>query len=52
LLTNLREKEDPEKPHQMGVYSYLVKSNWKLQDVVDTVKQTLSGPALENRWSL
>jgi len=43
LLTNLSEAEKVAASHAKGVYDYLVKSDWKLADVVKKVRERLSG---------
>ena len=43
LLTNLSEAEKVAESHAKGVYDYLVKSDWKLADVVKKVRERLSG---------
>jgi CheY-like chemotaxis protein len=41
LLTNLENPEDIEKAFEKGVSTYLVKSNYKLEDIVKKIKETL-----------
>lgn len=41
LLTNLESPEDIEKAFEKGVTTYLVKSNYKMEDVVKKIKETL-----------
>lgn len=41
LLTNLESPEDIEKAFAKGVTTYLVKSNYKLEDIVKKIKETL-----------
>ena len=41
LLTNLESPEDVEKAFAKGVTTYLVKSNYKLEDIVKKIKETL-----------
>lgn len=41
ILTNLSSAEDISRATKKGVYDYLVKANWKLEDVVEKVKKTL-----------
>jgi DNA-binding response OmpR family regulator len=41
LLTNLSDKEKVEDAIEYGVYDYLVKSDWKLSDVVKKVQEKL-----------
>lgn len=41
ILTNLSNAEDAEKATKKGVFDYLVKANWKLEEVVEKVKKTL-----------
>lgn len=42
LLTNLENPEDIEKAFAKGATTYLVKSNYKLEDIVKKIKETLS----------
>jgi CheY-like chemotaxis protein len=42
LLTNLENPEDIEKAFAKGVSTYLVKSNYKLEDIVKKIKETLA----------
>jgi len=41
LLTNLEGPEDVEKAFEKGASTYLVKSNYKLEDIVKKIKATL-----------
>lgn len=41
LLTNLESPEDIEKAFAIGATTYLVKSNYKLEDIVGKIKETL-----------
>ncbi|PIR73885.1 MAG: response regulator [Candidatus Moranbacteria bacterium CG10_big_fil_rev_8_21_14_0_10_35_21] len=41
LLTNLESPEDIEKAFEKGASTYLVKSNYKLEDIVEKIKETL-----------
>lgn len=41
LLTNLESAEDIERAFNAGATTYLVKSNYKLEDVVKKIKETL-----------
>ena len=41
LLTNLSEAERVSESLRQGVYDYLVKSDWKLEDIVKKVRETL-----------
>jgi len=41
LLTNLEGPEDIGKAFDQGVSTYLVKSNYKLEDIVKKIKETL-----------
>jgi len=41
LLTNLSDSEKVSEALQHGIYVYLVKADWKLEDVVKKVKETL-----------
>lgn len=41
LLTNLESPEDIEKAFERGASTYLVKSNYKLEDIVKKIKETL-----------
>ncbi len=41
LLTNLSEAEKVVESLREGVYDYLVKSDWKLEDIVKKVREKL-----------
>lgn len=41
VLTNLSSGMEMSKSAENGVLSYLVKTDWKLEDVVNKVKETL-----------
>lgn len=41
LLTNMSDTDKVSDAVNLGVYDYLVKSDWKLEDVVKTVKGKL-----------
>ena len=41
ILTNLSENEKVSQAIKLGFYEYLVKSNWKIEDVVKKVKEKL-----------
>ena len=41
LLTNLSEADRADESFEQGVYDYLVKSDWKLEDIVNKVKGKL-----------
>ena len=41
MLTNLSDAEGVDAALKGGVHSYLVKSDWKLEDVVEKVKEEL-----------
>lgn len=41
LLTNLESPEDIGKAFDQGVSTYLVKSNYKMEDIVKKIKETL-----------
>jgi DNA-binding response OmpR family regulator len=41
ILTNLNDASTIEESRKKGVNSYLVKTDWKLNDVVDKVRSTL-----------
>jgi len=41
LLTNLSDSEKVAEGMEVGVYDYLVKSDWKIEDVVSKVKEKL-----------
>lgn len=43
VLTNLSSPEDISKTVDKGVSNYLVKSNWKLEEIIEKVKQVASG---------
>jgi two-component system, sensor histidine kinase and response regulator len=42
LLTNLNDSENIDEAMSLGVYDYLVKADWKLEDVVKKVKEKLN----------
>ena len=42
LLTNLNDSKKAIEGMQSGVHDYLVKSDWKLEDIVKKVKERLS----------
>ncbi len=41
MLTNLSDVEKVSKAMESGIFEYLVKSDWKIQDVVKKVKEKL-----------
>lgn len=41
ILTNLEGMSDVEKALSLGATTYLVKANYKLEDVVEKIRQTL-----------
>jgi CheY-like chemotaxis protein len=41
LLTNVNEREMLAQALELGVTSYVVKSDWKLENVVDLVKENI-----------
>ncbi|MFM2414951.1 MAG: hypothetical protein RI911_644 [Candidatus Parcubacteria bacterium] len=41
FLTNLSEMEAVQKATELGVFDYIVKSDWKLSDVVHKVREKL-----------
>lgn len=41
FLTNLSEMEAVQKSTELGVFDYIVKSDWKLSDVVKKVREKL-----------
>ncbi|MBI3671627.1 response regulator [Candidatus Azambacteria bacterium] len=41
ILSNLSDGEMVSEAFKMGIYDFLVKSDWSLDDVVDKVKQKL-----------
>jgi DNA-binding response OmpR family regulator len=41
LLTNLESPEDIDKAFAKGASTYLVKSDYKLEDIVEKIKKTL-----------
>ena len=45
LLTNLSEAERVSESLRQGVYDYLVKSDWTLEDIVKKVKEKLTNHA-------
>lgn len=42
FLTNLRDSEKVLEANELGVHDYLVKSDWKLEDIVKKVKEKLN----------
>lgn len=44
LLTNLRSPERAEEAFSSGVYDYLVKVDWKLDEVMEKIKEKLNTP--------
>ena len=42
VLTNLEEMEDIQKVIDLGASSYLVKANYKLEEVVERIKKILN----------
>jgi len=42
VLTNLESSEDIERTLELGATTYLVKANYKLEDVVAKIKETLN----------
>ena len=42
ILTNLESGEEVEESKLLGVYDYLVKTNWSLSDVLEKVNNALS----------
>jgi len=42
LLTNLNDPEKVAEAFRDGVFDYLVKTNWKLEDVVKKVKEKIA----------
>lgn len=43
ILTNLSEVDKVEKAKKLNISGYLVKSDWKLEDVVSKIREVLSG---------
>lgn len=41
LLTNLESPEDIERAFALGVKTYLIKSNYRLEDIVKKIKEVL-----------
>lgn len=41
ILTNLSDEAKVRESMRKGVFDYLIKTNWKLEDVVGKVKQSL-----------
>jgi len=41
ILTNLEEEKDIEKALSYGAYTYLVKANYSLNDIIKKVKEVL-----------
>lgn len=48
VLTNLESMEDVQKALNLGAMTYLVKSNYTLEEVVEKVKQALWGLKTNN----
>lgn len=46
LLTNMNELTDVSEALSLGVQDYLVKSSWRLEDVVLKVREKTAGPLL------
>jgi two-component system response regulator ResD len=42
LLTNLGDEENMAKAQTQGIYNYLIKSNWKIEDLVKRIKEEIS----------
>lgn len=42
MLTNLSDAHEVAKAQSRGVYDYLVKTDWKLSDVVEAVRNRLA----------
>lgn len=42
ILSNLNDAKTVEESRAKGVYDYLVKTDWKLEDVIAKVKSTLN----------
>lgn len=42
VLTNLESGDEIEKSKSLGVYDYLVKTNWSLSDVLEKVERALN----------
>jgi DNA-binding response OmpR family regulator len=42
VLTNLQDDEKAQEAKRQGVNDFLIKSDWKLEDVVEKVKNILS----------
>jgi two-component system, OmpR family, alkaline phosphatase synthesis response regulator PhoP len=42
MLTNLNSSEDVTEAAKHGAYDYLVKSDWRLEDVIGKVNEALS----------
>lgn len=41
MLTNLSSAEDVRKATEAGAYDYLIKSDWKMEDIINKVKDRL-----------
>ena len=41
ILTNLEQNEDVERVLSLGATTYLVKTNYRLEEVMEKIKQTL-----------
>lgn len=44
MLTNVEDIDNVSAALERGSYDYLVKTQWNLDDVVEKIKQRLSGP--------
>lgn len=44
MLTNLSTADDVHKATEAGAYDYLIKSDWKMEDIVKKVKDRLGMP--------
>lgn len=41
FLSNLEDEENIAKAQAQGIYSYLIKSNWKIEDLTKRIKQEI-----------
>jgi CheY-like chemotaxis protein len=42
ILTNLNDPRKHEEAHQYGISDFLVKTDWKLEDIISKVRECLS----------
>jgi PleD family two-component response regulator len=42
ILSNLSDAKSVETSMEQGVYNYLVKANWRIEDVMEKIRETLA----------